>query len=71
MVTHRTPIRERWGGYYVTGDTGSQRHRGHPGNVPSSINKQLASLSKVVMQVASCTLSYCTLHDSPQENQRV
>jgi hypothetical protein len=27
MVTHRTPIRERWGGYYVTGDTGSQRHR--------------------------------------------
>lgn len=29
MVTHRTPIRERWGGYYVTGDTGGQRHRGN------------------------------------------
>ena len=29
MVTHRTPIAERWGGYYVTGDTGGQRHRGN------------------------------------------
>lgn len=29
MVNHRTPIAERWGGYYVTGDTGGQRHRGN------------------------------------------
>lgn len=29
MVSHRTPIAERWGGYYVTGDTGGQRHRGN------------------------------------------
>ena len=29
MVTHRTPITERWGGYYVTGDTGGQHHRGN------------------------------------------
>jgi hypothetical protein len=29
MVTQRTPIAERWGGYYVTGDTGGQRHRGN------------------------------------------
>jgi hypothetical protein len=29
MVTHRTPVSERWGGYYVTGDTGGQRHRGN------------------------------------------
>ncbi len=29
MVTHHTPIAERWGGYYVTGDTGGQRHRGN------------------------------------------
>jgi len=29
MVTHRTPIADRWGGYYVTGDTGGQRHRGN------------------------------------------
>ncbi len=29
MVTHHTPIAERWGGYYVTGDTGGQPHRGN------------------------------------------
>ncbi|HXJ56471.1 MAG TPA: hypothetical protein VNU68_07405 [Verrucomicrobiae bacterium] len=29
MVSHRTPIAERWGGYYVTGDTGGQPHRGN------------------------------------------
>jgi hypothetical protein len=29
MVTHGTPVAERWGGYYVTGDTGGQRHRGN------------------------------------------
>ncbi len=29
MVSHRTPIAERWGGYYVTGDTGGQHHRGN------------------------------------------
>ena len=29
MVTHGTPIHERWGGYYVTGDTGGQPHRGN------------------------------------------
>lgn len=29
LVSHRTPIESRWGGYYVTGDTGKQRHRGN------------------------------------------
>jgi hypothetical protein len=29
MVTHRTPIADRWGGYYVTGSTGGQAHRGN------------------------------------------
>lgn len=29
MVSHRTPIADRWGGYYVTGDTGGQAHRGN------------------------------------------
>jgi len=29
LVTHRTPIAERWGGYYVTGRHGAQRHRGN------------------------------------------
>ncbi len=29
MVTHRTPLAERWGGYYVTGHHGAQTHRGN------------------------------------------
>ncbi len=28
-VTHRTPLGERWGGYYVTGTHGSQTHLGN------------------------------------------
>ncbi len=28
-VTHRTPIEERWGGWYVTGQHGNQTHRGN------------------------------------------
>lgn len=29
MVTHRTPLAERWGGYYVTGTHGRQSHLGN------------------------------------------
>ena len=29
LVTHRTPIEERWGGWYVTGTHGEQTHRGN------------------------------------------
>jgi len=29
MVDHRTPIADRWGGYYVTGEHGAQAHRGN------------------------------------------
>lgn len=29
QVSHRTPIAERWGGWYVTGKHGSQVHRGN------------------------------------------
>ena len=28
-IDHRTPMEERWGGWYVTGTHGSQRHRGN------------------------------------------
>jgi hypothetical protein len=28
-VTHRTPLLERWGGWYVTGNSGNQPHRGN------------------------------------------
>lgn len=29
LVNHRTPLEERWGGWYVTGDSGKQAHRGN------------------------------------------
>ena len=29
LVNHRTPIEERWGGWYVTGQHGKQLHRGN------------------------------------------
>jgi hypothetical protein len=29
LVTHRTPLADRWGGWYVTGSHGSQPHRGN------------------------------------------
>lgn len=29
QVNHRTPIKERWGGWYVTGQHGKQTHRGN------------------------------------------
>lgn len=29
LVTHRTPLAERWGGYFVTGSLGLQKHRGN------------------------------------------
>jgi hypothetical protein len=29
LVNHRTPVEERWGGWYVTGTHGTQKHRGN------------------------------------------
>jgi hypothetical protein len=29
LVTHRTPLLDRWGGWYVTGSSGNQAHRGN------------------------------------------
>jgi len=29
LVNHRTPLEERWGGWYVTGTHGNQTHRGN------------------------------------------
>src|SRR5688572_15257193 len=29
LVTHRTPLLERWGGWYVTGSAGGEAHRGN------------------------------------------
>ena len=29
LVTHETPLKDRWGGWYVTGRHGGQRHMGN------------------------------------------
>ncbi len=53
MVDHRTPIADRWGGYYVTGTLGNQTHRGnifatdaaHPAG-ESSAHRDVVDLSE-------------------------
>lgn len=35
-VDHRTPLPERWGGWYVTGSAGTSRHRG---NIPIVVDR--------------------------------
>jgi hypothetical protein len=56
-VSHSTPLAERWGGWYVTGDVGSQRHFGNaliednrapalpplPAGVPEELPEPLAA----------------------------
>jgi hypothetical protein len=53
MVTHRTPIAERWGGYYVTGDTGGQRHRGNLFGTESSARNDKGFVSANVTDLSS------------------
>lgn len=53
-VTHSTPFAERWGGWYVTGEHGKQRHRGNyfaprnlrPGDADHSIGQNVTSLDE-------------------------
>ena len=40
QVNHRTPIEERWGGWYVTGTLGGQKHRGNLFAGAGGTNKQ-------------------------------
>jgi len=52
MIDHRTPFEERWGGWYVTGTHGSQRHMGnavapdpsHPMDLDQTNTQNLTSL---------------------------
>ena len=37
MTDHRTPLEERWGGWYVTGTTGSQTHLGNNINLADPV----------------------------------
>ena len=40
QVNHRTPLEERWGGWYVTGTLGGQKHRGNLFAGSGGANKQ-------------------------------
>ena len=42
-VDHATPLAERWGGWYVTGDVGSQAHYGNA-RIPDNRAQELPSL---------------------------
>lgn len=46
LVTHRTPIAQRWGGYYVTGTHGSQSHRGNLFGEEQHENGNITDLSR-------------------------
>lgn len=43
LVTHRTPIQERWGGYFVTGAPKELVHRGNAFGLDSSLKRTLPS----------------------------
>jgi hypothetical protein len=56
VTDHRTPFDERWGGWYVTGTHGTQRHRGNavardpatPAGLVDPANQNLTSLARFV-----------------------
>jgi hypothetical protein len=57
MTDHRTPLSERWGGWYVTGTTGSQTHLGNNTNLVDPVRsggpstqptQNLTSLSEIL-----------------------
>jgi hypothetical protein len=56
VTDHRTPFDERWGGWYVTGTHGTQRHRGNavardpatPAGLVDPANQNLTSLVRFV-----------------------
>ena len=46
MTDHRSPLESRWGGWYVTGSSGSVRHRGNESTtVGGGRNRDLASVT--------------------------
>lgn len=52
-VDHRTPIEERWGGYYVTGVTGSIRHLGNAMFADDDDNHPEAVVTAATLKMAS------------------
>lgn len=56
VTDHRTPFEERWGGWYVTGTHGAQRHRGNalardpttPAGLVDPANQNLRNLTRFI-----------------------
>jgi hypothetical protein len=56
LIDHRSPMEERWGGWYVTGSVGSNRHMGnavvtdpdHPKSMVTASTLNLASLREKI-----------------------
>jgi hypothetical protein len=53
IVTHRTPLLERWGGWYVTGTSGDQVHRGNL--IGKSAYERLEKFGKGAGNIADLT----------------
>jgi len=45
MTDHRSPVEERWGGWYVTGRSGSVRHRGNGSTTTGGRDRDLGSVT--------------------------
>jgi hypothetical protein len=45
MTDHRSPIERRWGGWFVTGTSGSNRHRGNESTAIAAGGRDLASVT--------------------------
>jgi hypothetical protein len=54
LMDHRTPFEERWGGWYVTGKTGTMRHLG---------NAFVSDVNKPESMVTEATLNLQTLRE--------
>jgi len=53
VVDHRTPMEERWGGYYVTGVTGAVRHLGNAVFTDEDENHPQSVVTPTTLKVAS------------------
>jgi hypothetical protein len=59
-VDHRTPIEDRWGGYYVTGVTGTIRHLGNALFTDADLDSPQSALTAKTLQLASLASKFDT-----------
>jgi hypothetical protein len=59
-VDHRTPIEDRWGGYYVTGVTGAIRHLGNATFTDADLDNPHSVLTAKTLKLASLAREFNT-----------